>query len=139
MSFYVKISLAVAALVLVALGAIFLFSSSDEKAIEKLLEQGLKAAEEGNEEGVIALIAVDYGSGPEDRERIIRRIRQAVAQRVSPAKLKGAAIQVSGDEADADAQVVVGALQYRQEFGLRLKLRRGNGMWKVTKAEETKY
>jgi hypothetical protein len=30
---------------------VFLLSSSEEKVIEKLLEGGLKAAEEGNEEG----------------------------------------------------------------------------------------
>jgi hypothetical protein len=136
MSFYVKVTLGVAALILIALGAVFLFSSSEEKAIEKLLEQGLKAAEAGDEEGVIALISPNYKNGEQTREQIIRRIRQAVQQRISPAKLEGAAIQVDGEEADANVRVVVGALQLRREFALRLHLKKESGTWKVTSAEE---
>ena len=50
--------------------------------------------------------------------------------------MDGAAIQASGDDADANVKVVVGALQLRQEFGLRLKLKKEQGQWKVTSAEE---
>jgi hypothetical protein len=136
MNFYVKVTLGVIALILVALGAVFLFSSSEEKAIEKLLEQGLKAAESGDEEGVVALISPNYRNGEQTREQIIRRIRQAVQQRITPARMDGAAIQVDGDEADANLRVVVGALQLRREFGLRLHLKKESGAWKVTSAEE---
>jgi len=136
MSFQVKVSLGVAALVVAALAAVFLLSTSDEKAIEKLPEQGLKAAEEGDTEGVVALISPDYKNGEETREGILRRIRQAVSQRITPARMEGAAIQVSGDDADASVRVIVGALQFRREFGLRLKLRKEQGAWKVTSADE---
>jgi hypothetical protein len=136
MNFYAKVTLGVVALIAVALGAIFLFSSSEEKAIQELLEQGLKAAEAGDEEGVIALISPDYRNGDQTREQIIRRIRQAVSQRITPAKMEGAAIQVSGDDADASVRVVVGALQFRREFALRLHLKKEGGAWKVTSAEE---
>jgi hypothetical protein len=139
MNFYVKVSLGVAALILVALGAVFLFSSSEEKAIQKLLEQGLKAAEEGDAEGVIALISPDYKNGEQTRDGILRRIRLAVTQRITPLKMDGAAIQVSGDEAEASVRVIVGAFQLRQEFGLRLKLKKEGGGWKVTSAEEARY
>jgi hypothetical protein len=139
MNFYVKVSLGVGVLILVALGAVFLFSSSEEKAIQKLLEQGLKAAEEGDAEGVIALISPDYKNGDQTRDGIVQRIRLAVTQRITPAKMDGAAIQVSGDEADASVRVIVGAFQLRQEFGLRLKLKKENGGWKVTSAEEARY
>ena len=136
MNFYVKVSLAVGALILVALAAVFLLSSSEEKVIEKLLEQGLQAATEGNAEGVIALISPNYRNGEETREGIVRRIRHAVDQRISPARMAGPAIQVSGDDADVSVRVIVGALQFQREFGLRLKLKKENGAWKVTSAEE---
>jgi hypothetical protein len=139
MNFYVKVSLGVGVLILVALAAVFLFSSSEEKAIQKLLEQGLKAAEEGDAEGMIALISPDYKNGDQTRDGIVRRIRLAVTQRITPAKMDGAAIQVSGDDADASVRVIVGAFQLRQEFGLRLKLKKENGGWKVTSAEEARY
>ena len=136
MNFYIKVTAGVAALILIALAAVFLLSSSEEKVIQKLLEGGLKAAEEGNADGVIALISENYQNGEEKREAILRRIRQAVSQRISPARMEGAAIQVSGDDADASVRVIVGALQLRREFGLRLKLRKEHGAWKVTSAEE---
>ena len=136
MNFYVKVSAAVGAIILIALAAVFLLSSSDEKVIQKLLESGLKAAEEGNAEGVIALISDNYLNGEEKREGIVRKIRTAVSQRITPARMEGAAIQVSGDDADANVRVIIGALQLKREFGLRLKLKKENGAWKVTSAEE---
>jgi hypothetical protein len=138
-NFYVKVSLGVGALILLALGAVFLFSSSEEKAIQRLLEQGLKAAEAGDAEGVIALISPDYKNGEQTREGIVQRIRLAVTQRITPARMDGAMIQVSGDDADASVRVVVGAFQLKREFGLRLKLRKESGAWKVTSAEEAGY
>jgi len=136
MNFYLKVTLGVVALIAIALGAVFLFSSSEEKAIEKLLEQGLKAAEAGDEEGVIALISPNYKNGDQTREAIVRRIRGAVSQRIAPAKLAGAAIEVDGDDADASVRVIVGALRYQKEFALRLHLKKESGGWKVTSAEE---
>jgi hypothetical protein len=136
MNFYVKVGAGVGGLILIAVAAVFLLSSSEEKVIEKLLEGGLKAAEEGNAEGVIALLSTDYRNGDQNFDGICRRIRQAVAQRITPARMDGAAIQVSGDDAEANVKVVVGALQLRREFGLRLKLKKEHGQWKVISAEE---
>jgi hypothetical protein len=136
MNFYTKVIGGFVLLILVALAAIFLFRTSDEKAIEQLLEQGLKAAEAGDAEGVIALISPNYKNGEETRDSILRKIRQAVGQRISPVKLDGVAVQVSGEDADASAKVIVGFGQVRRDFGLRLKLRKENGAWKVTSAEE---
>ena len=136
MSFSVKLSLAVAGLLVAALAAVFLLSSSEEKAIQKMLEGGLKSAEEGDAEGVIALLSPDYRGGVQNREDTVRRIRQGVSHRITPARMERAAIQVSGDDADASIRVIVGAFQLRQEFGLRLKLRKEAGQWKVTSAEE---
>jgi hypothetical protein len=137
MSFPVKITLGVAALIAVAVGAVFLFSSSEEKAIQQVLEGALKAAEEGNEDAVIAVVSPNYRNGEQKREHIIARIRAVVPHRVRPATMKGAAIQVSGDDADASVRVEVGALQYRRSFGLKLSLKKESGVWKVTSAEET--
>ena len=139
MNFHVKVTLAVVVLIGIALAAIFLFSSSEEKAIQKLLEDGLKAAEAGDAEGVIALVSPDYRNDTETYADICRRIRGAVQQRISPARMEGAAIQVSGDDADASVRVIVGMARFQRSFGLRLKLRKENGVWKVTSAEEARY
>jgi len=137
MSFPVKVILAVAALIGIAIAALFLFSSSDEKAIQQMLEGALKAAEEGNEEGVIAVVSPNYRNGEQTRDHIIARIRAVVPHRVRPATMKGAAIQVSGEEAHASVRVEVGALQYRRSFGLNLALKKENGVWMVTSAQES--
>jgi len=136
MNFYVKITLGVFGLIALALAAIFLFSSSEEKEIQKLLEGGLKAAQAGDEEGVIALISPNYKNGEQTREQIVHRIRWAVSQRISPAKMDGAAIQVDGEDADASVRVVLGALKYTREFALRFHLKKESGAWKITSAEE---
>jgi len=136
MSFNAKVLIGVAGLIVIAALAIFLLSSSDEKVIQKLLESGLKAAEEGNADGVIALLSKNYKNGEQTYDGIVKRIRGAVSQRISPARMEGAAMQISGDDADVSVRVIVGALQLRQEFGLRLKLKKENGEWKVTSAEE---
>lgn len=136
MNFYAKISVAVAGLVVAALAAVFLLPSSDEKAIQKLLERGLDAAKEGDADGVIALLSADYRNGAETREEVERKIRRAVRDRMTPAKMERAAVQVSGEDADASVRISVGAFQLRREFGLRLKLRKENGVWRVTGAQE---
>jgi len=138
-SFQVKAILAFAVIILLAFAAMVLFRSSDEKDIEKILQKGLAAAEAGDTEGVVALISKDYKNGDETRESVIRKIRQAVGQRITPAKMDGAVIQVSGDDADANLKIVIGALQLRREFGLHLKLKREGSTWKVTAAEERGY
>lgn len=139
MNFYVKVCLGVAALIGIAFAAIFLFSSSEEKAIQKLLEDGLKAAEAGDAEGVIALLSPNYRNGEQTYDHIVRRIRGAVQQSIKPARMDGAAIQVSGDDADASTRVIVGYGQFQRSFGLKLKLKKENGAWKVTSAEEGEY
>jgi len=138
MNFYVKSIAGFAVLLAVALSFIFLFRSTEEKAIENLLRARLDAAAEGEEDKVVALISPNYKNGEETRDGIVRRIRNAVKQRISPARLKGSAIQVSGDVADASLTIEVGMLQYRQEFALWLKLRRENGEWKVVAADQTR-
>lgn len=139
MSFQLKAILAFVVIILLALAAMFLFRSSDEKEIEKLLLKGVEAAEAGDTEGVIALISKDYKNGDETRESVVRKIRQAVNQRITPAKLDGTVIQVSGDAADATCKVIVGALQLKRSFALHLKFKREGNTWKVTSAEEAGY
>ena len=138
MNFYTKVIGGFGLLIALALAFIFLFRTTDEKAIEKLLKAGLEAASEGDEEKVAALISPNYRNGEETRDGILRRIYNAVKQRIKPAKIKGSAIQVSGDDADASVTVEIGFLQARQEFGIWLKLKRENGEWKVTAADQTR-
>jgi hypothetical protein len=137
-NFYTKVIGGFALLLAVALAFVFLFRTSDEKQIEQLLAQGLEAASEGEEEKVAALLSPNYRNGEETREGILRRIRGAIQQRIKPAKIKGSAIQVSGNDADANVTIEVGFLQARQEFGIWLKLKKENGEWKVTAADQTR-
>jgi len=137
MNFPVKVTLGVAALIGLAIGAVFLFSSSEEKAIQAVLEGALKAAEAGDAEGVIAVVSPTYRRESETRDDLVRRIRAVVSQRITPAKMDGAAIQVSGNDADASVRVVIGALQLRRSFGLKLSLKKEEGVWKVTSAEQS--
>jgi len=139
MSFPIKVTLGVVGLIGLAIAAVFLFSSSEEKTIQAVLEGALKAAEAGDAEGVIAMVSPNYRRESETRDDLVRRIRAAVSQRISPAKMDGAAIQVSGDDADASVRVVIGALQLRRSFGLKLSLKKENGVWKVTSAEQSDY
>ena len=139
MSFPIKVTLGVVGLIGLAIAAVFLFSSSEEKTIQAVLEGALKAAEAGDAEGVIAVVSPNYRRESETRDDLVRRIRAAVSQRISPAKMDGAAIQVSGDDADASVRVVIGALQLRRSFGLKLSLKKENGVWKVTSAEQSDY
>jgi hypothetical protein len=135
-NFYVKIIAGFVAVLLVALAVLFLFRTTDEKAIEQLLETGLKAAEAGDAEGVIALISPNYRNGDETRDSIARK---TVAQRLPGARKEGAAIQVSGEDAEANVKVIVGLGQLKREFALKLQLRKENGVWKVTSAEDRSY
>ena len=135
MNFYTKVIGGFVLLILAALAVIFLFRTTDEKAIEQLLEKGLKAADAGDAEGVIALISPNYKNGDETRDAVVRKIRQAVNQRLPGARKEGAAIQVSGEDAEASVKVIVGYAQVKREFGLRLKLKKENGEWKVTSAD----
>ena len=139
MSFPLKVILAVAALIGIAILLVFLFSSSEEKAIQKVLEGALEAAKEGNAEGVIAVVSPNYRRENETREDLVRRIRAAVSQRINPARMEGAAIQVSGDDADASVRVIVGFGRLQRSFGLKLTLKKENGSWLVTSAEQTDY
>lgn len=138
MSFHVKVAAGVALLVGVALAAIFLLGSGDEKAIEQLLVEGAAAHSRGDAEAVIALISKSYRTKEDDYEAICKRLRDVRGTReYPPVEVVGSAIEVSGKEADAHVRVRGRMGPYRgAETGLRLKLRREEGGWKVTAAEE---
>lgn len=135
MNFYTKIIGGFVGLLLVALSVIFLFRTTDEKLIEKMLVDGLEAAERGDADAVVALLSPVC----ENRARLEDRIRRAVEMRVRPATLEGSAIQVSGDDADVSARVAVGLLKFRREFGLKLRVKKEAGGWKVVSVDETQY
>jgi hypothetical protein len=136
-NFPAKVTVATAGFVGVALTLIFLLWDSDEKLVENLLEQGAKAAGRGDGEGVIALVSRSYRSGQEDYEAAVKRIHQALAQRVGVVELVGSAIEVIGAEAGATARVrVTAGPRVLREFALKLKLRKEEGGWRVTSAEE---
>jgi ketosteroid isomerase-like protein len=136
-NFQVKLGLGVAAVTALAAASLWLLSSSDEEAVEALLREGAAAAERGDADAVVALLSADYRNGEEDRAAAEEKIRRAVGRRTGSLEVAGAAIQVSGDLAEASCRVNVKALQHSLgSFALRVKLRRENGAWKVVAAEE---
>ena len=82
MSFHVKVVLAVVVLVAAALGLIFLLRSSDEEAIEKLLQDGAAAASRQDADAVIALLSKSFKSSEGDHAWAVQRLRRALAQPV---------------------------------------------------------
>ena len=113
--------------------------NGEEKTIEKLLEEGAEAAGRGDAEAVIALLSKSYQAPGQDYAAAVQRIRTEVARgkglTVEPS---GAQIQVTGEEADANVLVRVKAgPRPLGDFGLKLRLRKEGGVWKVVSGEET--
>ncbi len=139
MKFQLKMVLAVAAVVGLASGALWLFRSSEEEAIEQLLLEGASAAERGDVEEVTRLLSADYRNGTEDRAAAEVRIRRALAQQLGQVEVVGAAIQVSGDQAEATCGIRLHALgRELGRFSLRLKLKREPEGWRVVSADENR-
>jgi hypothetical protein len=84
---------------------------------------------------VIALISPNYQNGDQTYEGIVRRIRQAVAQRITPRRWTAPRSR-SRRRRRANVRWSSGALQLRREFGLRLQAEEGTRQWKITSAEE---
>lgn len=140
MNFYVKVFVGVGILIAAAALGVYLLSSSEEKAIEALLREGAAAAERGDAEAVIALLSKGYQAPGQDYEAAARRIRAEVARVAKGMSLEvaGAQIQVDGEEADANVLVRVRAgPRPLGDVGLRLRLKKEGGAWKVVRGEET--
>ncbi len=138
MKFHVKTVLAVVVLVLAAVGAVFLFSSSEEQAIEKLLQGALEAAQKGDAEGVIAVVSKDYRRDSEDYAAVCERIRRTVSRPFAESlSMGGPALRVEGDRAGADLRVIVKAgPRELGDVGLHLELRKEAAGWRVSSAKE---
>ena len=139
MGFAKKTILGVMLLLAVATLAVFLLGSSDEKAIERLVESGAQAAERGDAEGVIALLSRSYEAPGQDYQAAVLRIRREIspARNLGQIKIQGVSIQVNGPEASVQLRVRAQAGPYALgEMGFSLKLRKEPGGWKVTSAEE---
>jgi hypothetical protein len=137
MNFHVKVVLAVAVLVAAALAMIFFLRSSDEEAIEKLLQDGAAAASRQDAEAVIALLSKSFRSKEGDYAWAVERIRGVLKQPVGQLSVSPGGITVEGDE--ASARVGLRASAGPREMGrtsFDFRFRRENGVWKVISAEE---
>jgi hypothetical protein len=139
MNFCVKVSAGVAALLVVALAAVFLLAGSDEKAIEALLEKGAAAAEKGDAETIVGLLSKAYAGPNQTYDQAAQRIRREIHpdRRFGQVSIVGSQIQVDGDQASVSFTIRAKAGPYGLgEAGFRLRLRKEDGVWKVTWAEE---
>jgi hypothetical protein len=140
MSFHIKVCLGVAVLVAAAVGAVFLFSGGgEEAAIEELFQGAAVAAQRGDTEAFLAIVSRDFKSREYDYDGVVRRIRSYIRPENQYGQVQvSSAIQVQGEEADATARVRVGFGKNAPETLFRVKLRKENGAWKVTSAEEVR-
>jgi len=138
MNFYAKVLIGAGAPVGAAALLIFLLASSEEKTIEKVLKEGAEAAARGDAEAVIALLSKTYQAPNQDYEAAVRRIRVEVGRaKGMTLEVAGAQIRVEGEEADADVLVRVRAgPRPLGDVGLRLRLKKEGGAWKVIRGEE---
>ena len=139
MSFQVKVVLGVAALVGAALGLIFLLRSSDEEAIEKLLQDGAAAASRQDADAVIALLSRNFRSNEGGYDWAVERVRGVLRQPVGQLAVSPGGILIEGDE--ASARVGLKASAGPREIGrtsFEFKFRKENGVWKVISAEQVR-
>ncbi len=137
MSFHVKVVLAVAVLVAAALALIFLLRSSDEEAIEKLLQDGAEAASRQDADAVISILSKNFKSKEGDYAWAVERVRGVLRQPVGQLTVSPGGITVEGDE--ASARVGLKASAGPREIGrtsFEFTFRKENGAWKVFSAEE---
>lgn len=137
MNFYVKVVLAVVVLIVAALAAMFLFTSSDEEAIRELIQTGVTAARKGDADTVIGLVSKENWEGEKGYDETVKLIRVTCEdQRVRAAQLAGEDIAVHGDEAEATF-TVQGRIGPHDlgEVQVRIKLKREEDGWKVVDAE----
>ncbi|MFN3484493.1 MAG: hypothetical protein ACK44W_03300 [Planctomycetota bacterium] len=140
MSFPAKVAAGTAALLVAAAAAVFLLSPAGaEREIERRIREAARAAERGDAEAVVSFLSKEYRSGDQGYEEAVRRVRREVGRLGGRASLRvdGCAVDVQGAEAEAlvRAGVWLGP-RPAGGFELRLRLRREEGVWKVTAAEE---
>ncbi len=138
MNFYANVSIAAAVVLAAALGLLFFLSGGEEAAIEKILERGAEAAGEGDVDALIAMISPRYKSVLDDYEGVVRRLRQELSRfRGSRFSVKGAAIRVDGEKAEARTRVKVSAGQHRMgDLIIRIAFEKEGGAWKIVSGEE---
>lgn len=137
MSFQAKIAGAVVAVVGGALIFILFFRTSDEAAIEAFLRAGAESAQKADADAVIAMLSTSFKSTQGDHAWAVGRIRSVLQRSPGQVQVLGVAVQVDGEEAQATVKLRghLGANElWRAGFDFRL--RREDGGWKVTCAEE---
>jgi len=138
MSFAAKVVAGVGLVMGAALVFILFFRTSDEAAIEALLREGAEAAQKADADGVIAMLSTSFKSSAGDHAWAAQRIRNALTRSPGFIEVLGCAVQVL-DEESAQASIRLRGYVGKNELwraGFDLRLRKEEGGWKVTSAEE---
>jgi len=140
MSFHAKVVTGVGVVMGAALIFILFFRTSDEAAIEALLRGGAEAARKADADGVIALLSTSFKSAAGDHAWAAQRVRERLTRSPGFIEVLGCAVQVT-DEENAQATIRLRGYVGKNELwraGFDLTLRKEEGGWKVTSAEELK-
>ena len=137
MSFQAKVIGGVGAVMGAALIFILFFRTSDEAAIEAFLREGAEAAQKADPDKVVAMLSPAFKSPQGDRAWAEGRIRGALQRSPGQIEVLGCVVQVDGDAAQATLRLR-GHLGKNDLWraGFDFRLRREDGAWKVTSAEE---
>lgn len=134
-----KIVAAVGIVLALAVAAIFLFRSSDEDKIQKMLRECADAAEKGDAGGILRHLDPACTLNGAKFELLEQRLRQELGQ-VRGARVEiGVSPQVSNDEASVGLHVRVRAAQHvLGEADLKLHLKRVGDEWKILRVDEVR-
>jgi hypothetical protein len=133
MSFPVKVTLAMAAVLLVGIGAVLLMSNPETTRIEEMLHQGAVWARAGNAEGCLGLLTSEESA---EREEMAAQIRRHVRpDRHKDIEMRSVDVKVEGQEARAVVFLRAGAndaLYPNADLRLEILLRREGDEWRIT-------
>lgn len=134
-----KIAIGVLVFVAVAVAAVLLFRSGDERQIEKLLERCAEAARNGDAEEIIRHLDPSCTLGEQSYAALCERLRSEVRQAKGMMIDLQSAVSVGGEEAFVTLHVKVHALQHvLAEANVSLKLKKSGGEWRFVRVDEAR-
>lgn len=137
MNFYLKTALAMGVVIVLAVIAIVYLQGSDERAIQKALDDAVEAANRFDAEGVTGILSKKYDKRGEDYEKLAARIRSYVENRdYRKITLTGSDIGVDGGGAKVEVTLKVETGMGAFPLGYVVTFAKEGEAWRVTGYEE---
>lgn len=139
MSFYWKVGLAAAVVLVVACVALFLLPRGESAEVERQLREAVEAARKGDTERVVGFLSKSYGEDPSEYETACATVRRYVGPgKYRDLEIADVEISVIGETATARFRVRVvepkGMGLPHFDRKMQLGLRKEGDRWKVVSA-----